>query len=74
MVVVLGMCVVPFLQLGVHYLVYKVTGALAAAVADSRLAELIDSVGAAFGLIMGMTGAGALMLVISVVSAVTGGG
>jgi len=68
---ILAICIVPFLQLGVHYLVYKLTAALSATVSDGRTAGLIDSIGAAFGLILGMTGAGTLMLLISLISALT---
>lgn len=71
MLVVLGMCVVPFLQLGIHYLAYKLTGALSAAVGDKWVTGLIDQIGAAFGLILGTTGACAFLLLISMVSAVT---
>lgn len=71
MLAVLGMCVIPFLQLGVHYLMYKITAALSATVADSRIAGLIDGIGGAFGLVLGMTGACALLLLVSLVSAVT---
>lgn len=71
MLVVLGMCVVPFLQLGIHYLVYKLTAALSATVSGGRVAGLIDQIGGAFGLVLGMTGASALLLLISMVSAVT---
>jgi len=74
MLAVLGICVVPFLRLGIHYLTYKVTGALTATLADSRLAELIDNIGTAFALILGMTGASALLLLVSMVSALGGGG
>lgn len=71
MLVVLSMCLIPFLQLGVHYLMYKVTAALSATVADSRLVTLIDGIAGAFGLVLGMTGACALLLLISMVSAVS---
>ena len=71
MLVVLSICLVPFLQLGVHYLTYKVTGALAAMLTDGKLASLIDGIGGAFGLVLGMTGASALLLLISMVSAVS---
>lgn len=72
MIIVLCICVVPFLQLGVHYLAYKLSSALASTVADSRLAELIDHIGSAFGLILGMTGTSALMLMISMVMGMAG--
>ena len=71
MLAVLAMCVVPFLQLGLHYLAYKCTGALSATVADSRLTGLIDSIGAAFGLVLGMTGACAFLLLMAMVSALS---
>ena len=47
------------------------TAALCAAVAQPRLSQLIDAIGGAFGLVLGMTGAGALLLLVSLVSAVT---
>lgn len=72
MLAVLGICLIPFLQLGVHYLTYKFSGALAAVLADSRLAELIDGISTAFALVLGMTGASALLLLVSMVSAVAG--
>ena len=71
MLVILSMCIVPFLHLGVHYLAYKLTAALVATVADNRISGLIDSIGGAFGLILGMTGASALLLLVSMVSAVS---
>ncbi len=71
MLVVLCMCVAPFLQLGIHYLVYKLTSALSATVSSGRVAGLIDGIGGAFGLVLGMTGACALLLLISMISAVT---
>jgi len=74
MLAVLAICVVPFLRLGMHYLTYKVTGALTSTLADSRLTELIDNIGTAFALMLGMTGACALLLLVSIISALGGGG
>ena len=74
MLVVIGICLVPFLQLGFHYLTYKVASALSAALSGSRVAALIDQIGGAFGLILGMTGACALLLLISMISAVSAAG
>ena len=74
MMAVLGICIVPFLQLGLHYLIYKLSAALASTMADSRLGELINGIGTAFGMILGMTGASALLLLISIVSGLAGGG
>lgn len=71
LLVVLAICLTPFLHLALQYLTYKVTAALCATVAQPRLAKLIDAIGAAFGLVLGMTGAAALLLMVSLVSAVT---
>ena len=70
LLVVLAICVTPFLHLAAQYLLYKGTAALCSAVAQPELAKLIDAIGSAFGLILGMTGAAALILLVSVVSAV----
>ena len=71
MLAVLAICLTPFLQLGVHYLTYKLTAALTATVSESRIAGLISAIGGAFGLVLGMTGACALLLMISMVSAIS---
>lgn len=65
---ILAVCLSPFLQLGVHYLVYKLAAALSATVADSDTVGLIDGIGGAFGLVLGMTASCAVMLLISLIS------
>ncbi len=72
MLAVLGICVVPFLNLGAHYLMYKCTAALAAtASGDGRVTGLIEALGTAFGLILAMTASCAVLLVVAMVSAVS---
>lgn len=71
MLVVLAICVGPFLHLGTHYLTYKLAAALAGTVAPGELAGLIDSLGGAFGLVLGMTGACAVLMLVSVVAGVS---
>lgn len=71
LVTVLAICLTPFLRLAVQYFVFKITGALSACVAQPRLSQLIEAIGGAFGLVLGMTGAGALILLVSLVSAIT---
>ena len=71
MLVVLAICLTPFLQLTLHYLTYKGAAALTGTVAGPRLSGLMDSLGGAFGLILGMTGSCALVLLFSIVSAVS---
>lgn len=71
LLVVLAICIGPFLQLALHYLTYKLAAAFTGTVADPRLSGLLDNLGSAFGLVLGMTGACALLLLFSLVSTVT---
>lgn len=72
MLAVLGICLIPFLNLGVHYLMYKLTAALAATVSgDGRLTGLIETLGSAFGLILAMTGSCGVLLIVAMTSAVS---
>lgn len=67
---ILAACAYPFLQLGIQYLLYKLTAFLAAAVGVPQLCRLIDGLGGAFGLVLGMTGSCGLLILISVLSCV----
>ena len=70
MLAVLGICLSPFLQLGVRYLLFKLAAMLSAAFADNRLAGLIGGLGDAFGMITAMVGAGGLILFVSMISGI----
>lgn len=65
---VLCVCMGPFVALGVRYLVYKLAAAVCGCVSDGRLADLIDSLGTCFGMVLGLNGVGALMMFVSVFS------
>lgn len=71
MVTILGMCLVPLLRMAVHYLVYKLAAALSSAVGGGPAVTLVDRLGSAFGLVLGMTGACCLLLLITLVSCVS---
>ena len=45
--------------------------ALAGMVCDLRLCKLIDDIGSAFGMMLGITGACALVLLVSLISAIS---
>lgn len=68
---VLGLCLAPFLRLGVQYLVYQGAALVAAAVGPKKLVELIARLGDAFGLVLAMTASSALLLLISIVLTLT---
>lgn len=70
MIAVLGICLLPFLRLAVHYLAYKATAAVSASMGGNPVSGLVDSLSSTFGMILGMMGACALMLLISLVSSV----
>ena len=65
---VLGTCAVPFLRLGIQYLLYKLAAFAAGTVSSPPLAKLVDRLGSAFGLILGMVGSCALLLTVAVLS------
>ncbi|MBQ8831750.1 MAG: hypothetical protein IJ017_09135 [Oscillospiraceae bacterium] len=67
MIVVLAVCTVPFLKIGFGYLTYKAAAGLCGTVADSRITKLLGTIGTAFGMILGIVGASALMLFVSVI-------
>jgi len=69
---ILGVCLLPFLRVLIQYLLYKVMAAVIAPLAHERLSCLLETLGGAFGLIAGMTGASALLLLISLISIITG--
>ncbi len=66
---VLGFCLTPFLRLGMQYLLYRAVAVLAAVFPNAGLSGLIEELGSAFGLVLGMTGACALMTLISIFAA-----
>ena len=70
-VTILGICLLPLLRLAVHYLMYKLVAAISAAVSTGRVAGLIDQIGSAFGLMLGMTAACCLLLLVALVASVT---
>lgn len=68
---VLAFCLTPFLRLGVQYLLYKLAAVLASVLTDSPVAQLVGEIGGAFGLMLGMVGASALVTLISVIMTIS---
>jgi stage III sporulation protein AE len=63
-------CLFPFLHLGVNYLLYKAAAGLSGAIADGRITRLVNAVSTAFGMMLGLVGASALMLFMSIISVI----
>ena len=67
---VLAICLVPFLKLGINYLIYKAAAMLAATVADKNISKAISSVSTAIGIVLGAVGTCAIMLFFSIISVI----
>lgn len=57
----------PFLKIGLHYLILKLTAAVCAAFGGKELTHTVDSFAAAMGLLLGMTACGCVLVLISTV-------
>ena len=64
---VLAVCILPFLKITAYWLVLRLTAAVSGAIAQEALVSMIDAVAQAMGLLLAMTGACALLLLISTV-------
>ena len=67
----LGACLTPFLHLGCQYLFYQAASLVSAAAGPGKLTKLISMLGDAFALVLAMTGAAAVVLLISLLSSMT---
>lgn len=70
MLAVLAICLTPFLQLGVRYLLFKLAAMVSSAFADNRLAGLISGLGDAFGMVTALVGTGGFILFVSMISGI----
>ena len=63
-----AICLGPFLAIGVKYLIYKGVSALSQSICEKRLSDMIGEIGTAFGLLLGLVGAGGILLFLSLVA------
>lgn len=71
---VLAVFLNPFLKIGIHYLILKLTAALCALFGAKRMTALVGDFSGAMGLLLAMTGAECLLLLISTVCFLKGVG
>jgi hypothetical protein len=64
---ILALCMGPFLKIGAHYLMLKLTHAVTATIGSKELNSLIGGFSTAMGLLLAMTGSVCLLLLISTV-------
>lgn len=67
---VLAICVIPFLKLGIQYLIFKLVAIVSSPFCEKRLFNLIDSLADAFGIILGMLASCVIIIIISIVSVI----
>lgn len=68
MLVILAVCVSPYLTLGVHYLIYQIAGSLASSFGEKRIGGVISCIGDVYAFLLGMVGCASVMLFVSVIS------
>ncbi len=71
---VLAVCVGPFVQIGAHYLLLKMTGAVSNVFGHKPSAELIQDFSSGMGFALAMTGTAGMLLLISLVCYMKGMG
>lgn len=68
MLTVASSCLLPVLNLGIRYLLFKAASSIASAVAGDRLGRLIDGLGSVYGMVLGLVGTGAVFMFLSILS------
>lgn len=64
---ILSLCISPFVRIGVHYLILKITTAISGILGVKRSVNLLKDFTAAMGIILAMTGTVCLLILISTV-------
>ena len=72
--VIMALQLRPFIQIGVHYLLLKMTAALCSAMNTDSLSRLIESFSDAMGILLAVSGATGLMLMVSIICFLKGAG
>ncbi len=65
---VIALCAAPFLALGLRYVLFKAAAAVVAVIAGGRIGELVEDIGAAYGMMLACVGTGAIFMFISILS------
>lgn len=68
---VVGLCLLPAVQLGLQFLLYQGASLVAAAAGPKKLTKLLERLSEAFALVLAMTAAAGVALLISIVSTLT---
>ncbi len=74
MLTILATVLLPVIKLGLMYLGYKLVAALSSVCVKGSILNLIDALGTSFGMMLAMTGSATALILISIFTAVAGGG
>lgn len=69
LVVIFAICIIPFISIGMQYISYKCIAAISSPICSKPLSNLIDSISDGFGMALGMLGTCAMLLFISIFTA-----
>ena len=64
---VMAIAIEPFLRIGIHYMMLKITATLCGIFLEKEVAELLQDFASAMGLLLAMTGCVCVILIISMV-------
>ena len=67
MFVVLALWINPFLRIGAHYIMLRMTGGVCSIFSSKRISELIQDLASSMGFLLAMTGSVCVMILISTV-------
>ena len=68
MIAVVSLCISPMVIIGLNYLVFKAAGAFTSTLKLPQISSLTQSVGTAFGMLLGLVGCCGVMMFISLIS------
>lgn len=67
MLAVIGICILPLMRTGIHYLLIKTTAAVSGTVGVKEHKKLLEHITTAMGYLLAMNGAGGLLMLVSTV-------
>jgi stage III sporulation protein AE len=73
-VVLMTLLIGPFLKIGLHYVLMKLTTAVCAVFAGDEITKLIEDYSSAMGYVLAMTGVSCVLLLIGIVCMMKGAG
>lgn len=68
LIAVLATCALPFLRLGLRYLLFKAAAALTEPMSGDRIGSLIDGIGTVYGMILSAAGIGGIFIFFGIIS------